>query len=29
MQKYGAGGPYEELSALTQEYLAHVTRRAL
>ncbi len=26
MQKYGAGGPYEELSALTQEYLAHVTR---
>ena len=26
VQKYGAGGPYEELSALTQEYLAHVRR---
>lgn len=26
VQKYGAGGPYEELSALTQEYLAHVSR---
>ncbi|HZC05072.1 MAG TPA: ParA family protein [Ktedonobacterales bacterium] len=25
VQKYGAGGPYEELSALTQEYLAHVS----
>lgn len=25
-QKYGAGGPYEELSALTREYLAYVTR---
>lgn len=26
-QKYGVGGPYEELSALTQEFLTHVTRR--
>ena len=26
VQKYGAGGPYEELSALTQEYLTHVRR---
>jgi chromosome partitioning protein len=25
-QKYGNGGPYEELSLLTQEYLAYVTR---
>lgn len=25
-QKYGNGGPYDDLSALTQEYLAHVTR---
>lgn len=25
-QKYGNGGPYEELSALTQEYLAYVAR---
>jgi len=25
-QKYGADGPYDELHALTQEYLAHVTR---
>jgi hypothetical protein len=25
-QKYGVGGPYEELSALTKEYLTHVTR---
>lgn len=24
-QKYGAGGPYDELSALAQEYLAHVS----
>jgi chromosome partitioning protein len=26
MQKYGNGGPYDELSALTREYLAHATR---
>lgn len=26
VQKYGAGGPYEELSALTEEFLGHVTR---
>jgi chromosome partitioning protein len=26
MQKYGNGGPYEELSALTREYLAYVAR---
>ncbi|HUY78817.1 MAG TPA: ParA family protein [Ktedonobacterales bacterium] len=25
-QKYGNGGPYDDLSALTQEFLAHVTR---
>lgn len=25
-QKYGAGGPYEELSALTREFLTHVSR---
>lgn len=25
-QKYGAGGPYEELSALTREYLSYVAR---
>ncbi len=25
-QKYGNGGPYDDLSALTQEYLAHVKR---
>jgi len=25
-QKYGNGGPYEELSALTREYLSYVTR---
>ncbi len=25
-QKYGNGGPYEALSALSQEFLAHVTR---
>ena len=25
-QKYGNGGPYEELSALTREYLVHVNR---
>jgi chromosome partitioning protein len=25
-QKYGNGGPYEELSALTREYLTHVER---
>jgi chromosome partitioning protein len=25
-QKYGNGGPYEELQALTQEYLSYVTR---
>ncbi len=25
-QKYGAGGPYEELSALAQEFLTHVAR---
>lgn len=25
-QKYGAGGPYEELSALTEEFLSHVKR---
>ena len=27
-QKYGNGGPYEELGALTQEYLANVTHAA-
>jgi hypothetical protein len=26
VQKYGNGGPYDELSALTREYLAYVTR---
>ncbi len=25
-QKYGSGGPYEELSALTREFLTHVSR---
>ncbi len=25
-QKYGNGGPYDDLSALTQEFLAHATR---
>lgn len=25
-QKYGNGGPYDDLSALTREYLSHVTR---
>jgi chromosome partitioning protein len=26
VQKYGNGGPYDELSALTREYLLHATR---
>jgi chromosome partitioning protein len=26
VQKYGNGGPFEELSALTREFLSHVTR---